>query len=100
MKQSFSQREILKLLIFFRQNLNFLNLSSNLLILQLENYLDKPVGASLTLALCYPLYGIGSGLGGSPRASLVDSPVDGSRNGLGDCLLSWLGSKLGSWLGS
>jgi len=35
----------------------------------LKSYIDKPVGASLSLALCYLPYGIGSGIGGSLRAS-------------------------------
>ena len=60
--------------------------------IQSENYLDDPLGASPSLDLCYPLYGIGSGLGGS----LPDSPL----SSLGDRLLSWLGGWLGGGLGS
>jgi hypothetical protein len=64
---------ILILLIFFSKNLNFIKVESNPLNLRLESYLDKPVGASPLLVPGYPLYGIGSGIGGSPRASLWTS---------------------------
>ncbi len=63
------------LLIFFRKKLNFIKILCNSLILLEENYLDKTTGASPCLALCYPLHGIGSGIGGSLRASLRTSPM-------------------------
>ncbi len=57
---------ILILLRFFPFFINFIKVLCNQLILRLKNDIDKPVWASPWLALCYPLYGIGGGVGGSP----------------------------------
>jgi len=92
------------LLIFFHFFLNFIKVLCNPLILLLKNCLDKPLGASPLLALCYPPYGIGSGIGGSLQVSPGSSPVGGLVGGLGSSLgsrlWSWLGSRLGSKIGS
>ncbi len=61
------------LLRFFLLFINFIKILCILLISRLKNYIDNQVGASPWLALCYPLYGIGSSIDGSPRASLPRS---------------------------
>jgi hypothetical protein len=59
------------------------------LVFRFKRSIDEPVGASPQLALCYPPHGIGSGIGGSLRASLFGSLR-------GSLVIRFRGSLIGS----
>ena len=87
--------------------LKIINILFNQLIFLRINCIDKPLGASLCLGSGYPLYGIGSGIGSSPRAGLSSSlwvslgvrlkgSLTGSIWGRGiGCIVAWLRGSFG-----